>query len=288
MSTDPTETVPTILVAHTVGAARFLLLNRPERRNALVPDLARKLAAEVRAAEQDKGIRAVALRGAGGHFSVGLDLKWYLTLGDTPPRSVLEEGLRAFQDTIRAVVRSPLPIIALLEGSVAGFGLDLALACDLRIAAHTTTLSSAFAQMGLVPDGGSTYTLPRLVGTEHASSILMSGETVDAERAQSIGRSPRGAHRKPIASIGGANQGTHECRQPTSARGQTRARGKGASGSAPVSGVSSQARRVSAKNETTLVFVGGRPVQRREREPHLPHQHRHLSAVMDLVDHEHK
>jgi hypothetical protein len=105
--------------AHTVGAARFLLLNRPERRNALVPDLARKLAAEVRAAEQDKGIRAVALRGAGGHFSVGLDLKWYLTLGDTPPRSVLEEGLRAFQDTIRAVVRSPLPIIALLEGSVA-------------------------------------------------------------------------------------------------------------------------------------------------------------------------
>jgi enoyl-CoA hydratase/carnithine racemase len=111
VSTDPTETVPT--------AARFLLLNRPERRNALVPDLARKLAAEVRAAEQDKGIRAVALRGAGGHFSVGLDLKWYLTLGDTPPRSVLEEGLRAFQDTIRAVVRSPLPIIALLEGSVA-------------------------------------------------------------------------------------------------------------------------------------------------------------------------
>jgi 2-(1,2-epoxy-1,2-dihydrophenyl)acetyl-CoA isomerase len=187
VSTDPTETVPTILVAHTVGAARFLLLNRPERRNALVPDLARKLAAEVRAAEQDKGIRAVALRGAGGHFSVGLDLKWYLTLGDTPPRSVLEEGLRAFQDTIRAVVRSPLPIIALLEGSVAGFGLDLALACDLRIATHTATLSSAFAQMGLVPDGGSTYTLPRLVGTEHASSILMSGETVDAERAQSIG-----------------------------------------------------------------------------------------------------
>lgn len=187
MTADPTETVPTMLVAHTIGVARFLLLNRPERRNALVPDLARKLAAEVQAAEQDEVMRAVVLRGASGHFCVGLDLKWYLTLGDTPARSVLEDGLRAFQDTIRTIVRSPLPVIALLEGSVAGFGLDLALACDLRIAAHTATLSSAFAQLGLVPDGGSTYTLPQLVGAEHARSILIGGETVDAERAQAIG-----------------------------------------------------------------------------------------------------
>lgn len=187
VTTEPRETVPSSLVAETIEEARLLLLNRPERRNALVPELARRLTQEVSAADHDPGVRAIVLRGAGGHFSVGLDLKWYLSLGSTPAQSVLEDGLRAFQDVIRAIVRSPLPIVAVLEGNVAGFGLDLALACDMRIATHSVSLTSAFARMGLVPDGGSTYTLPLLVGMERAGSILMSGDTVDAERAQSIG-----------------------------------------------------------------------------------------------------
>ena len=80
-------------------------------------------------------------------------------------------------------MRCPLPVIAVIQGTAAGFGLDLALACDLRIAEPGATFTSAFARMGLVPDGGSTFTLPRLVGLGHALRLLMAGETVSAARA---------------------------------------------------------------------------------------------------------
>lgn len=185
----PDSPTPTAdgLLAQTVGPARLLSINRPQRRNALVPDLARRMADELTAAAADPHLHTVVLRGSGGHFCVGLDLKWYLSLGHKPSRALLEQGLRAFQDTIRGIVMCPLPVVAVLEGSVAGFGLDLALACDLRIATETASLSSAFARMGLVPDGGSTYMLPRLVGMTHALSLLLAGETVDAERARAIG-----------------------------------------------------------------------------------------------------
>jgi 2-(1,2-epoxy-1,2-dihydrophenyl)acetyl-CoA isomerase len=84
-------------------------------------------------------------------------------------------------------VACPVPVLAVVEGTVAGFGLDLALACDLRLAASTATFTSAFARMGLVPDGGSTFTLPRLVGIGPALRLLLAGETIGAERAQAIG-----------------------------------------------------------------------------------------------------
>lgn len=175
------------LGVHTVGAARFLVLQRPERRNALTPDLARTLATEVDAAARDTAVRTVFLRGAGGHFSVGLDLKWYTTLGERLSGGDLATGLAAFQDLVRAIVAARVPVVAVLEGSVAGFGLDLALACDLRIASDTLAVSSAFAAMGLVPDGGSTYTLPQLAGTGNALDLLLAGATLDATRAREVG-----------------------------------------------------------------------------------------------------
>lgn len=175
------------LVVSTVGAARHIMLNRADRRNALTPDLCRDLTEAIESAGRDSQVRAVTLRGAGGHFCVGLDLKWFRSLGATPPTALLEDGLARFQGTIRAVVRCPVPVIAVLEGSVAGFGLDLALACDLRVAAESASFASAFARMGLVPDGGSTYTLPRLTGLEHALAILVAGETIPASRAVALG-----------------------------------------------------------------------------------------------------
>ena len=99
----------------------------------------------------------------------------------------LQQGLSDFQSAVLAVVRCPIPVVAVLEGSVAGFGLDLALACDIRIASSSASLTSAFARMGLVPDGGSTFTLPRLTGIGQAMRLLMAGRTLDGEGARAIG-----------------------------------------------------------------------------------------------------
>lgn len=173
------------VMVQTLEATRVLILNRPERRNALIPDMAQVLAAQIEAAGRDDTVRVVLIQGAGGHFCVGLDLKWFAELGT--PEAVLAEGLEVFQGVVRAIVRCPLPVVAVLEGSVAGIGLDIALACDLRIASDTVSCTSAFAALGLVPDGGSTFTLPRVVGLGNALNIFMAGEAVDADRALNIG-----------------------------------------------------------------------------------------------------
>jgi enoyl-CoA hydratase/carnithine racemase len=86
-----------------------------------------------------------------------------------------------------AIVRCPVPVLAIVQGTAAGFGFDLALACDMRLASSTATFTSAFARMGLVPDGGSTFTLPRLVGVGRSVRMLMTGETIEAREALSVG-----------------------------------------------------------------------------------------------------
>ena len=179
--------MPDELLSHADGAVHRLTINRPARRNALTPSLARSIAEELDQVEESGQAELVVLRGAGGHFSAGLDLHWLRGLGETPAISDLQRGLADFQAAVLAVVRCPVPVLAVLEGTAAGFGLDLALACDLRLASRTATFTSAFARMGLVPDGGSTFTLPRLVGIGPALRLLLAGETVDAARAQSIG-----------------------------------------------------------------------------------------------------
>jgi enoyl-CoA hydratase/carnithine racemase len=86
-----------------------------------------------------------------------------------------------------AIVRSPIPVLAVVQGTAAGFGFDLALACDMRLAGSSAKFTSAFSRMGLVPDGGSTFTLPRLVGVGRALRVLMTNQTLDAAAALSIG-----------------------------------------------------------------------------------------------------
>lgn len=175
------------LLSRADGPVHRLVLNRPARRNALTPDLARELATELDRMEEEGRARVAVLAGAGGHFCTGLDLHWLRSLGDLRDTARLQQGLGDFQSAVLAIVRCPIPVIAELRGSVAGFGLDLAVACDFRLAAAGATLTSAFARVGLVPDGGSTFTLSRLMGVGHALRFLMAGETVDANRARAIG-----------------------------------------------------------------------------------------------------
>jgi 2-(1,2-epoxy-1,2-dihydrophenyl)acetyl-CoA isomerase len=175
------------LISQSEGPVHRLTLNRPARRNALTPGMARSLAQEIEQIEEAGQARVILLTGAGGHFCAGLDLHWLDALGETPPIAELQHGLSDFQSAVLAIVRCPIPVLAIVQGTAAGFGFDLSLACDMRLAGSSATFTSAFARMGLVPDGGSTFTLPRLVGIGRAMRILLTDETLDAAAALSIG-----------------------------------------------------------------------------------------------------
>lgn len=170
-----------------MGPAHRLTIDRPERRNALTPELCLGLTEQIDRVSALGEARAILLAGAGGHFCVGGDLQFLGSAAQSGNRALFANGLHAFQGLVLSIVRSPLPVIALCTGSTAGFGLDLALACDLRLAATGATFTSAFAKMGLVPDGGSTHTLPALVGRGTALRILLAGETIDAAWAERLG-----------------------------------------------------------------------------------------------------
>jgi enoyl-CoA hydratase/carnithine racemase len=175
------------LLSREEGPLHRLTLNRPARRNALTPELAGSIANELDLIEERGAAPGVILAGAGGHISAGLDLHWLRSLGSLPSAADLQRGLGHFQSAVLAIVRCPLPVVAEIRGTAAGFGLDLALACDMRLAESGATFTSAFARMGLVPDGGSTFTLPRLVGLGHALRFLIAGETLTAARACALG-----------------------------------------------------------------------------------------------------
>ena len=175
------------LLSESDGLIHRLTLNLPARRNALNPGLARGLAQEIEQVQEVGEARVILLSGAGGHFCAGLDLHWLRSLGTTPSVTDLQHGLSDFQSAVIAIVRCPIPVLAVVQGTAAGFGFDLALACDMRLAGASATFTSAFARIGLVPDGGSTFTLPRLVGVGRAMRVLMTGETLDASEALSIG-----------------------------------------------------------------------------------------------------
>ena len=175
------------LLSQSGGPIHRLALNRPARRNALTPDLARRLAQEIEHVEEAGEARVIILSGVGGHFCAGLDLHWLSSLRGGPSIADLQHGLSDFQSAVVAIVRCPIPVLAVVQGTAAGFGFDLALACDMRLAGSSASFTSAFARMGLVPDGGSTFTLPRLVGIGRALRLLMTNQTLDAATALSIG-----------------------------------------------------------------------------------------------------
>lgn len=175
------------LLSEADGPIHRLTINAPARRNALTPSLARALAQQIEELGEVGETRVILLSGAGGHFCAGLDLHWLRSLGATPKVADLQHGLSDFQSAVIAIVRCPVPVLAVVQGTAAGFGFDLALACDMRLAGSSATFTSAFARIGLVPDGGSTFTLPRLVGVGRAMRVLMTGETLDAMEALSVG-----------------------------------------------------------------------------------------------------
>ena len=165
---------------------RWITLHRPESRNGLTVEVNQEIVAGLRSAAETAAVRVVALYGAGGAFSSGLDLKQAAaSVGD--PVSVEERGRTWFSGLIRAVVACPKPVVALVDGPAAGFGCDLALACDLRFCSARARFGEIFVRRGLMPDGGGTYTLPRLIGLGRALELMYLGDVIEAVEALRLG-----------------------------------------------------------------------------------------------------
>jgi 2-(1,2-epoxy-1,2-dihydrophenyl)acetyl-CoA isomerase len=166
----------------------IITFNRPEALNALSLGLTRDLDAAIRKAIQD-GARAVVLTGAGRAFCAGGDLREMQSMWQKEGRieAFLEEPLRALHDVILLIRETPIPFVAAVQGVCAGAGTNFALACDIVFAAENASFNEAFVRIGLSPDCGGTFFLPRAIGEKLAAELFMTGETVSAERAARFG-----------------------------------------------------------------------------------------------------
>jgi 2-(1,2-epoxy-1,2-dihydrophenyl)acetyl-CoA isomerase len=164
-----------------------LTLNRPERLNALNGALIEALSAGIKRAGTDPECRAVLITGAGRGFCAGADLaNRAFAPGDTRPDlgQALEKGLNPI---IRGIRNLPKPVVCAVNGPAAGAGANIALACDIVLAAKSAKFLQAFARIGLIPDAGGTFILPRLVGDARARALMMLAEPIGAEEAQAVG-----------------------------------------------------------------------------------------------------
>ena len=170
------------------GGVAVIQMNRPEALNALSLQLGKDLAAAVCQAISDDA-RAVILTGSGRAFCSGGDLREMRSMGEAQGsiEAFLDEPLKALHEVIRLIRETPVPFIAAVNGVCAGAGTNFALACDLVIAADDATFNEAFVRIGLSPDCGGTFFLPRAIGEKLAAEMLMTGSTISAERAVQIG-----------------------------------------------------------------------------------------------------
>lgn len=174
-----------IVMVETIGAVDWIRLNRPEVRNAITRESAERISAALEASEK-RGARVVVLTGSGGSFCAGADLKSKgVDLAD--PSSIQSILLEAYHPMLLTMTRLPIPVVAAVDGIAAGIGCDLALAADLRLASERAAFSEIFVQVGLIPDGGGTFTLPRLVGMTRAMEMAMTGRKVPATEALAWG-----------------------------------------------------------------------------------------------------
>ena len=178
---------PEVLVERR-GPCLELRLHRPERLNALTREMGRLLAEALRRAGEDPEVRVVTLRGDGRAFCSGGDVaEMHRDIQSGRPSAYFREPLAAVHAAARAIRECPKPVVAILHGVAAGAGLNLALCCDYRIAAEDVRLIQAFTNIGLAPDTGGSWLLPRLVGLARATELLFEGRTVDGREAQAIG-----------------------------------------------------------------------------------------------------
>lgn len=171
---------------HDGRIARFVIDN-PTARNGLTPEAAARLGARIRAVGSDPSVRAIVIRGAGAHFCSGADLKAAAGVVQSSAAEKRAHVRERFHAAIEAIAEVPQPVLAVVRGACVGFGFDLAMACDLRLAATNAKFAQVFTRIGLVPDGGSSFSLPRLVGYARAMELALLAEDLHGARAEALG-----------------------------------------------------------------------------------------------------
>jgi enoyl-CoA hydratase/carnithine racemase len=169
-----------VLLSADVDCVRTLTLNRPDRKNAINPQLWMELADALRAAARDRDLRALVITGAGGAFCSGADIS---TPEDVHPK----DKLRRLTEVALALHELTVPTIAKVTGLAVGAGWNLALGCDFVVATPESRFCQIFSKRGLSVDLGGSWLLPKLVGLQQAKRLVLLAETIDAEEARSLG-----------------------------------------------------------------------------------------------------
>ncbi len=174
------------LKSHSHGQTMVLTISNPEHRNALGPDMYAAGVEALIAAESSAEVRSVVITGEGSHFCAGGNLQRLLANRQQPPEVQAQsiEGLHNWIETIRAF---PKPVVAAVEGSCAGAGFSLALACDMVVAAQNSVFVMAYSSVGLSPDGGGTWSLARALPRATALQLQMCGDRIGADRLLQLG-----------------------------------------------------------------------------------------------------
>src|SRR3979490_2922585 len=164
-----------------------IIMNRPDRRNALNADMARGVGGGARRGAEDHEVRAVLLKGAGGTFCVGGDVKAMAEARAPLPYEAKMATLRSRMEVSRILHDMPKPVVARVDGAAAGAGLSIALACDLRVASESAKITTAFAKVGLSGDFGGTWFLTHLLGRAKARELYLTSPALTAQEALALG-----------------------------------------------------------------------------------------------------
>ncbi|CAN5310360.1 2-(1,2-epoxy-1,2-dihydrophenyl)acetyl-CoA isomerase PaaG [soil metagenome] len=162
----------------------FIILNRPEKFNSFNREMALLLQDKLKEADGDDRVRCVYLTGAGKAFCAGQDLAEVVDPEGPGMNKILVEHFNPITTLLRNLTK---PVIAAVNGVAAGAGANFALACDITVSKKSSAFIQAFSKIGLVPDSGGTYFLPRLIGFQKASAVMMLGDKISAEEAEKMG-----------------------------------------------------------------------------------------------------
>lgn len=182
----PPMTSPSILTAVEAGVAR-ITLNRPDVLNSFDTPMALALQEALHHAARNDAVRAIYLSGAGRSFCAGQDLAEAVAREGKGTLNFAEHLRRTYNPIVVQLRELPKPVVCGVHGAAAGAGANIALACDIVVAAADAKFIQAFINIGLVPDSGGTFLLPRLVGTAQATAMMMLGHTVTGEQAAAMG-----------------------------------------------------------------------------------------------------